>query len=44
MCVVVVSHDDVVREYADHVQIMTDGRLNDEPGARAAVTAVGRQA
>ncbi|MDO4239685.1 ABC transporter ATP-binding protein [Micrococcus sp.] len=27
VCVVVVSHDDVVRRYADHTWVMSDGRL-----------------
>lgn len=36
VCVVIVSHDNVVRRYADHTWIMSDGRLHtpaDEVGA-----------
>lgn len=41
VCVVVVSHDDVVREYADHVWWMSDGRLGGRSVGRHAAASAG---
>ncbi|MDY6055005.1 ABC transporter ATP-binding protein [Micrococcus sp.] len=44
VCVVVVTHDDVVRDYADHVWTMSDGRLSGGTDTSASALTTGSHA